>query len=778
MRLRRLITRRRLLWLTGAALLLWLLAWFVLPFTVPLPESLRHDIAASPVLLDRHGTPIHHLVLPDYTRAKPVPLEDIPQDLVNATLAAEDRRFHSHGGVDLLATARAVRDWLRRGRPRSGASTITQQLVKISSPPAPRRLPTKFREVLLARRLEMTREKDWILDQYLDRLDYGQLRRGPTEAARHFFQKPLADLSLSECATLAGLPQAPSRLNPLRHPERAKKRRDTVLDRMARHFDYDTETIARARNEPLRLRPLNEPLHAPWLATVATTVATSTSSSISLLPNQPDSPEIHTTIDLPLQQEIERIVTEELAALTGTNARHAAVVVLDNPTGEILALVSSGNWNDPRGGQINGALLPRSPGSALKPFTYLLAFEHGGFYPGSILADVPTRFRTEEGLDAPENYDHIHHGPVTIRRALACSLNVSAMRQLNQLGGPEPLHRLLTNLGLTTIGPDSSPHGLGLTLGNAPVRLLDLTNAYSTVARQGRHLPPTLLRKTSKITNHHSSLITPPFSRTASFLISDILSDPAARAPAFGPAASIRLPFRCAVKTGTSSDVHDNWCLGYTPDLTIGVWVGNFEHDPMTGISGITGAGPIFRRSILAAHGDRPPSWFRPPENLARIEIDPRTGKRVDDTLGGDLPRQPEWCPRDRLPLLATAADYDAEGRVRLGPEFKEWFDSAPLADRSRFTLDTTLPPPRPLRVLAPHNGATYLLDPELPTGGRRLRLATNFPGLARWTSDTLSIEPTEPEPTALLQPGTHTLTATDPRTGVRHEITIHVESL
>ena len=216
------------------------------------------------------------------------------------------------------------------------------------------------------------------------------------------------------------------------------------------------------------------------------------------------------------------------------------------------------------------------------------------------------------------------------------------------------------------------------------------------------------------------------------------------------------------------------------------MWVGNFEYDPMTGMSGITGAGPIFRRSMTAVHNGREARWFEPPEDLARIEIDPRTGKRLSRSAGSlpvsSSPNSPdstsEWCPRDRLPLLATSADYDDDGRARLGPEFSEWFDSAPLADRSRFTLDASLPPPRPLRVLAPHNGATYLLDPELPTGGRRLRLATNYPGLARWTSETLAIEATEPEPTALLQPGTHTLTATDPRTGDQHQITIHVESL
>jgi penicillin-binding protein 1C len=771
-----------LLHLACAALGGWILAWFALPFAVPLPESLSGAPPASPVILDRHGTPIHRLTLPDFSRGRPVALRDIPREFIDCTLAAEDRRFYGHGGVDLLATARAAFDWLRLGRAVSGASTITQQLVKISSPPAPRSISTKVREALAARRLEMTHSKDWILAAYLNRLGYGRLRRGSAEAARYFFQKPLGDLSLGECALLAGLPQAPSRLDPIRHPERALARRSVVLDRLARNFPYPKSRIDRARAEPLRLRPVGDStVHAPWLA-----------ASLSRMAG-PDGADgggdIRTTLDLPLQRDVEAIVREELSRLAGTNARHAAVVVLDNATGDILALVNSGNWSDPLGGQLNGALLPRSPGSALKPFTYLLAFEQGGAFPGTIIADVPTRFRTEDGLDAPENYDHTYRGPVTIRVALASSLNVAAMRQLNRLGGPEPLFKLLTRLGIDTLGPDPAPYGLGLTIGNAPVRLLGLTNAYATLARGGTLLPPRILLPPSandpqvdRVSHPSTPDFRPStssfFSPTSAFLIADILSDPEARAMAFGPAASIRLPFRCAVKTGTSSDFHDNWCLGFTPQTTVGVWVGNFEFNPMTGVSGITGAGPVFRRVMARAHRDRPATWFMPPADLARIEIDPRTGKRTDDSLPPSVPRVAEWCPRDRFPLTAASSDYDARGRVRLDATYREWFDSAPLADRSRFTLDPGRPAPRPLRVLAPSPDATYFLDPELPTGGCRLRLATNLPGLAEWSSPTLEIEPTRPEPTALLVPGDHILVATDPRTGRRHEIKIHVESL
>ncbi|RYD55365.1 MAG: penicillin-binding protein 1C, partial [Verrucomicrobiaceae bacterium] len=465
---RRLLRRKRLA-IPAALVAAGLFSWFVLPWCIPLPRGLT-EAPASPVLLDRNGKPLHHLVLPDFTRSAPVSLEEVPADLIACTIAAEDKRFRQHGGVDLIATARAAKDAVLHRRAVSGASTITQQLIKLSSPPAKRDLRTKLREALLARHLEMKWSKDQILVAYLNRLPYGNHRTGPAEASRFYFQKPLPDLSLAESSLLAGLPQAPSRLNPVKHPARALARRGVVLDRLAKN--YDASRISSARAEPIQLRPLPETKVAPWLP---------------FFDNDLPLSQTRTTIDAGIQSDLEGIVREELAKLGGSHIKHAAVVALDNDTREILALVSSGNWRDPNGGQINGALAPRSPGSALKPFTWLLAFEKGGLYPASIVSDIPTRFRTKEGLDAPENYDRTFRGPVSVREALACSLNVPAMRALSDIGGPKPLYDLLSELGIDTMGPDPFPYGLGLTLGNAPVLLLDLTNAYATLARAGRH---------------------------------------------------------------------------------------------------------------------------------------------------------------------------------------------------------------------------------------------------------------------------------------------------
>jgi len=732
-------------------------AWFLAPFCVPLPAGLLGNPDASPVIVDRHGSPISHLTLPDSSRAAPVRADQLPPDLIACTLAAEDKRFHEHGGVDFLATGRAARDFLTKRRVVSGASTITQQLIKISSPPAKRTPFVKLREALAARRLEMKWSKTRILTAYLNRLDYGNLRTGAAEAARFYFQKPLADLSLAECALLAGLPQAPSRLNPLRHPQRATARRNLVLQRLAAAGKTDPARLAKALAEPLNLRPLREARPAPWLATLTPPAV---------------GPELHSTLDLPIQRDFEAIVREETSKWKQANLRHAAVVAIHNPTGEILALVSSAAWDDPRGGQLNGALAPRSPGSALKPFTYLLAMERNHRTPASILADIPSPYRTPEGLDLPENYDRAYRGPVTLRAALACSLNLPAMRELNALGGPAPLHELLTTLGLTTLGSDPEAHGLGLTLGNAPVRLLELTNAYATLARRGTHLPSVLFP--AETPPPPARL---PFSETSFFLLADILSDPAARAPSFPPGGPLDLPFRCAVKTGTSSDFRDNWCLGFTPDFTVGVWAGNFENQPMKGISGVAGAAPIFHRAMLRLHRGRDPSWFLRPPNLVEIAIDSRNGR-----LASADPENPhlrnDLVPASQTPPVANAADYDREGRARLDPTYAAWFGSRHNLRRGELALDPAPASIEPLKIITPADGATLLLDPEIPSGSGKLRPVTNLPGTARWTSPTLRIDPATPEPVIHLSPGTHTLTATDPRTGTSQNITLHVKAM
>ena len=731
--------------------------WGVLPLGFNLPASLESGPRHSPRILDRHGVLLDDIPRADFFRHQPVSLGEIPPALLDATLVAEDKRFFRHDGMDYLATARATRDLLRNRRIVSGASTITQQLIKISSEPAERNILTKIRESLAARHLEYRWSKQEILTAYFNRLDYGNHRQGCREAARFYFGKPLGDLSLAECALLAGLPQSPSLHNPIRNEQSALHRRNWILTRLAKERDYDPRQIAAALQEPLNIERTTSGEIAPHVT--------------SSLRNQHQS--IRTTLDAGLQEKVTGIVKEELTRLKKFNGHQAAVVVIDNSSGEILSLIGSGDFNNPRGGQIDGSRAPRSAGSTLKPFTYLLAFERRGLSPGSIIADIPTPYRTEEGLDLPVNYDRKHYGPVTIRYALANSLNVSAMRTLNDLGGPAPLRELLVRAGIHTLDRPAGEYGLGLTIGNAEVSLLELTNAYATLARLGIFKPASLTF------NHTSPPGQPPSTRIAdpraSYLIADILSDNAARSSAFGPRSSLRLPFRAAVKTGTSSDFRDNWCVGFTRDLTVGVWVGNFDNTPMRGVSGSNGAGPIFNRTMLALHEKHEPRWLTRPEGLTEITIDNRTGHHFPSP---PPPGQPfatrELAPVRNLPDPVDRNDYDHLGRALINQTYLEWFASADNHRRDDFALT----PERPLdlspRIISPMDTATYLLDPELPSGGRYLELLSNLPQGALWSCPTLEIEGTS----ALLVPGRHEITLTDSETGTRVSQNIVVESL
>lgn len=736
---------------------LGLIAWGLLPLGFELPTSLESDPERSPRILDRRGVVLDDAPRADFFRHQPVSPEDIPSALLDATLVAEDKRFFSHDGMDYLATARATRDLLHNRRIISGASTITQQLVKISSPPTERNILTKIRESLTARHLEYRWSKQEILTAYFNRLDYGNHRQGCREAARFYFGKPLGDLSLAECALLAGLPQSPSLHNPILNANSALQRRNWILDRLAEERDYDPRQIEIARREPLTLRRTPHEKLAPHVA--------------SSLRDRHQS--IRTTLDANLQGRITGIVREELARLRESNAHHAAVVVIDNVSGEVLSLVGSGDFHNPRGGQIDGTRSPRSAGSTLKPFTYLLAFERRGLSPGSIIADIPTPYRTEEGLDLPVNYDHKHYGPVTIRYALANSLNVAAMRTLNDIGGPAPLHDLLVRAGIRTLDKPAAEYGLGLTIGNAEVRLLELTNAYATLARLGTFKPATLTFDPdhSPVPDSGSRIATPQ----ASYLIADILSDNAARSPAFGAQSALRLPFRAAVKTGTSSDFRDNWCVGFTGDLTVGVWVGNFDNTPLRGVSGVSGAGPIFKRTMLTLHEKRDPRWLQQPAGITGITIDSRNGHRY---LSPPLPGQPFATPElsltRRLPDPVSRTDYDRDGRALIDQRYREWFFSADNHRRDDLVLAAERPLDLSPRIISPMATASYLLDPELPSGGRRLQLLSNLPRGAHWSSPTLSIDGN----TACLVPGRHEITLTDSETGLTVSQDIVVESL
>lgn len=728
--------------------------WWVLPFLVPLPPKLLEPLPVSPVYLASDGTPLRQLLSDEGQRiALPVRYEEVPGVLIQATLAAEDKRFFSHAGIDLQAIARAAWDNLQAGRIVSGASTVTQQLVKISADKKkPRTFLNKIGESLQARHLEMTWNKERILTEYLNRVSYGNLLTGCRSAAQGYFSKPLQDLTAAEAATLAALPQSPTRLNPHKNFRSVQKRQRLILDLMVTNGWLNAPDRKQAETEKLTLQSCSGGFSAPHAVQL---------SSIR-------EGVIQTTIDRNVQARVEQIISHKLSLLAGKHVTQAAAVVIENKTGYILALVGSRDFFDSRDGQINGAWTPHSPGSALKPFTYLLALNHG-FTAASIIPDLPVEYATPTGLYRPENYDHRYNGPVTLRHALGNSLNIPAVRVLQQMGGETVLHEALENLGVTTLDQTPEHYGLGLTIGNAPVRLVELTNAYACLARLGEYRPWSLERNSPS----------PPtrlFPENPAFIIADILHDNQARILTFGPHSVIKMPFRCAVKTGTSTNYRDNWTLGYTPEFTVGVWVGNFDNTPMNDVSGITGAAPIFREIFLHLHETQGTTWYPEPTSLVHATIDPRNGLNLDNPLIKARVSQEELFVRHALPASARDTDYESgTGKAYLSRDYEGWLKREESSLCGLFALRENSPGHARPQIITPLDRSVFFLDPDLKENGSRLLLTASPGDSIAWSSPTLEVQKTGDQSYVKLIPGVHVIAATNPETQMTSHVTFEV---
>jgi penicillin-binding protein 1C len=717
---------------------------------VPIPSALLRPPIQSIALLDRNGIPLRESRVAERFSHE-LALADVPPHVVAAILAAEDKRFFAHHGIDWLATGRALVAGITHGRIVSGASTITQQLVKISNR-RPRSLRAKVIESLTALRLEESWTKEQILTAYLNRLDFGNLNIGLAAAADYYFGKPVSDLSVAEAAFLAGLPKNPRKLNPHVAPDAARRRQLTVLERMKANQQLDSARFDRAVAESLTLRPPQRRFRAPHFVEMV----------LAQLAETPTA-EVRTTLDFRLNERVEQIVRERLAQLREQNVRNAAAVVIDNATGDVIALVGSENYFAPGAGQVNGAWAQRSAGSALKPFTYLLALERGAT-PATIVADVRTSFPAAGGFYRPENYNRRCYGPVRYRTALASSLNIPAVKVLLAAGGPAALHERLRECGLTTLNRPPEVYGLGLTLGNCEARLLEMTNAYASLARLGEFRPWRVLPKNTISAHRYSrpELV---------WQIADILSDNSARTLAFGMNSALRFDYPVACKTGTSTDFRDNWTIAFTPEFSVGVWAGNFDGSPMREVSGVTGAGPILHAIFDYLHVNYGTSWYRTPDQIVERTINPLTGKLLADS---DVRGVREKFVTDRLPAAESPADYDADGRVRLSAEFGEWFRSAENSLRDRAVLAND---GEHLVIASPLAGSVYVVDPDIPSS-RRIPLIAEGSARVQWQSDSLICRSDGGAIFAEAAEGEHLLVAIDPATGRRAETRIRIRFL
>ncbi|MDI1444281.1 penicillin-binding protein 1C [Polyangium sp. 6x1] len=787
-------TRRRRIELALAVVLSPILCLSLAAALTPLPPELAsNELAAadpSTVFLDRHGVVLCEVRAKDGTRARPVRLADIDPRVMRAVLAAEDKRFSLHPGVDPIAIARAAGQALFARGIVSGGSTLTQQLAR-TLVPRPRTVVGKLREMALALRIEASLSKPRILEEYLNRVAFGPSLRGVEAASRFYFDKSTRDLSLAEAAALASLPRGPTLYDPRRGTDLLKRRRDRVLERMRAARLADPEDVDRALGEPLVLAPRGSGLGIPHLRQAILSGRWGFGGVVPLAGAQPPSVDqratsITTTLDRGLQREIEILAIQTVERLAPRHVTAASVVVLDNETGEILAYVGSPDIeNEARLGHNDGVLAKRQPGSTLKPFVYGLGMEIGSFTAATILPDVDLHFPTPDGDYHPNNYDGRFHGPVRVREALASSFNVPAVVAASRVG-PERLLARLRDLGFASLDRSARDYGLALALGDGEVRLLELATAYATLARGGLTVSPRAIREAHAATGEPLPLPAPPPRRVldprAAYVLTHILADRHARLATFGENSVLELPFPVAAKTGTSKGFRDNVTVGFTPSVTVAVWVGNFDGSPMSGVSGVTGAGPLFHDAMLAASRLYPARDFERPEGLVDVDICPLSGARP----GPDCPhRRSELLPREtslatcdmhervridrRNGLRAGPACPDAsiEARIfeRYPPELTSWAENAsrPVAPRgsSPFCPETDRALPSRIRIAFPPNGARFVRDGAL-AAEEAIRVRINAPSEARTVRllvDGRAFILTPPFERSLpLVPGEHTL--------------------
>ncbi len=659
----------------------------------------------STTFYDRAGLPLRTVLSAHNTYYHPVGLDQISPWLISAVVAAEEKRFYTQSGVDVAAVLRAAWQNTQGGAVVSGASTLTQQLVRAISP-RPKTLWGKAKEAFFAVSLERTNTKEEILEQYFNLLEFGNLTQGVQEASQFYFGVDAADLSLAQAAFLAGLLKSPTYYNPLTHFARAQKRKAYVLEKMYENQFITAQLYQTALAEKLELHAAPRPFYAPHFTQYVS----------MLMP--PGNTRVDTTLDRELQRNVEQIIANHLPRLEDNNVTNAAVVVLDNATGGVLAYAGSANFRDKKhSGQVDGVRALRQPGSALKPFVYGLAFEKNTLNPATLMADTDTFF---EGGFRPRNYDESFHGLVPVRTALACSYNIPAVKAAETVGATQVLD-FLHQLGFSSLTKPADFYGLGLSLGNGEVRLLELANAYATLARGGKFQPVQLaIRPLVKLPGKPSRVL----SEKSAYLVTDILKDNQARAPAFGLNSPLFLPFEMAAKTGTSKDYKDNLALGYTSRWTVGVWVGNFDASPMQKVSGITGAGPILRDVALATQARYPSPAFEAPTGLHRAKVCNETGLVARPT-----------CPHTH----------------------EELFEHVPPTCDGAHTT-----PVSALQITSPSEGDIFYVDPSAPRSSQRLKFAAACAQNAcNWQLNGRALPGTACQTWWPLTGGKHTLTVT-----------------
>jgi len=590
---------------------------------LPLPEKFTEKPFIQPTkIYDREGK---ELLFEIYSEEKReiIPLEKIPQHLINAVLSAEDVNFYHHFGIDIKGIIRAILVDLKIKKPVQGGSTISQQLIRSSFLTQEKTLKRKIKEIILTLELERRYSKDQILEWYLNQIPLGINIYGVETACKTYFQKSCQEISVAQAATIASLIKAPSYLSPYgKHKKELLKRKDYILEREFKLGFLSKEEYEKAKKEKIVFAKPPK-IKAPHFVLFIEDYLFKKYGKRVL---EEKGFKVYTTLDWKLQQEAEKIVKEVMEINKKYNAFNASLVAINPNTGEILAMVGSKDYEaepypkncipgknclfDPH---VNVAVYGegRQPGSAFKPFAYAQAFKKG-FTPDTIVWDVETNFGIFNNKSyIPKNYDGKFRGPVTFREALAQSLNIPSVKVLYLAGIKETI-KLAKKLGITTLKEKPTYYGLSLVLGGGEVKLLDITSAYGVFATEGLKLSPTGILKIEdslgNIIEENKKIPKRVLEKEVCYLINDILSDNEARAPMFGKKSPLYFKnYKVAVKTGTTDNFRDAWTIGYTPSIVVGVWVGNNNNSPMAKKPGVVLAAPIWHKFMEKALKKYPP---------------------------------------------------------------------------------------------------------------------------------------------------------------------------
>ena len=738
--------------------------WIIWVFhDLPDPMDLPAQVNEPSIrIVDRNGKLLYEILSTAEVRHRSIALDEIPQAFQQAVIATEDKNFYKNKGVDPVGIIRSVWINLRGGSTLAGGSTITQQVVKnLLFEPQERYEQTmrrKLREAVLAWKITNQYSKDEILALYLNQTDFGNLSVGIEAAAQTYFGKPASSLDLAECTLIAGLPQSPFAYDPYTNFDAAKERQQVVLDLMEKAGYISGEENSMAANEPLYLAPISFPMQAPHFDLMVK------AQLLELLPEETHRESngwtVTTTLDLNYQKLAEAAVENQIIkvgtdvnAPLGHNLNNAAVVVLDPSNGAILAMVGSPDYNDvEHGGAINMALAARQPGSSLKPLIYAQSLDPNQqqpWTPATMLLDVSTNFYTADGKAyTPVNYDGKEHGPVLMREALASSLNIPAVLTLDHVG-LEEFAIYAADLGIHP-WENIAKLDLSLALGGGEVSLLDLTAAYGVFANGGAKVVPYAIERIEDnngriVYLHPDAVQEQVMDERVAWLVSDMLSDDDARYLGFGRNSVLQIERPASVKTGTTTNFHDNWTIGYTPSLVVGVWAGNTDHEGMYDITGLTGAAPIWAQTIRSILVGEAKESFDRPEGLVLEKVCSISGllpgencpyTKLEWFIEGTQPVIVDDTYREvvidsRTGLLAngnTSEIYRVNRQaLNLPAEAEEWARSNGLLLYSNLML------PNPggqgaremsLVITSPASGSVYHLAADIPASSQQIELS------------------------------------------------------